>query len=115
MLNMQSTKPRSTPLATQFKFSATLSPQFEEEKEHTVHVSYSSCTSSIIYSMVSVYSDILHAVSVTRYMANPRKEYWQGKTWILQRVLQILTLYMTWLLFIITGLLDFQIPIMQAI
>mgnify|MGYP007088660313 CR=1 FL=1 len=84
MLNMQSTKPRSTPLATQFKFSETLSPQFEEEKEHTVHVSYSSATSSIMYSMVCVYSDISHAVSVvTRYMANPGKEYWQGMKWIL--------------------------------
>ena len=84
MLNMQLTKPRSTPRATQFKFSVTLSPQFEEEKEHTVHVSYSSATSSIMYTVVCIYSDISHADSVvTRYMANPGKEYWQGMKWIL--------------------------------
>ncbi|XP_073105908.1 secreted RxLR effector protein 161-like [Elaeis guineensis] len=48
-------------------------------------VSYANAVGSVMYTMVCCRLDIAHAMSsVSRYMANPRKEYWKALKWILR-------------------------------
>ncbi|KAF2308539.1 hypothetical protein GH714_010443 [Hevea brasiliensis] len=83
--NMNNTKPVTIPFATHFKLSADMSPKTDKEMEHMSNVLYSSAVGSIMYAMVCTRPDISHAVSVvSRYMACPRKEYWQAVKWILR-------------------------------
>ena len=82
---MFDSKPVSTPLATHFKLSASLSPQTDEEERFMASVPYSSAVGSIMYAMVCTRPDISQAVSVvSRYMANPGKTHWQAVKWILR-------------------------------
>jgi len=81
---MQDAKLVSTPLASHFKLSVTLSPQSTEEEEQMSHVAYAIAFGSIMYAMVCTRPDISQAVSiVSRYMGNPRKMHWQAVKWIL--------------------------------
>ncbi|KAG8472437.1 hypothetical protein CXB51_035357 [Gossypium anomalum] len=83
--NMRSAKPVSTPLATHFRLSSTLSPQSDDEIEYMSHVPYSSAVGTLMYAMVCSRPDLSYAVSaVSRYMANPGKEHWKAVQWILR-------------------------------
>ena len=82
---MQKAKPVTTPLASHFRLSASLSPQTKEEEDQMVQVPYSSAVGSIMYAMVCTRPDISQAVSVvSRYMAHPGKVHWQAVKWILR-------------------------------
>ncbi|KAG8497424.1 hypothetical protein CXB51_008733 [Gossypium anomalum] len=81
----KSAKPVSTPLAAHFRLSSALSPQSDDEIEYMSHVPYSSAVGSLMYAMVCSRPDLSYAVSaVSRYMANPGKEYWKAVQWILR-------------------------------
>ncbi|KAG8472449.1 hypothetical protein CXB51_034191 [Gossypium anomalum] len=85
MFNMRSAKPVSTPLASHFRLSSTLSPQSDDEIEYMSHVPYSSAVGSLMYAMVCSRPDLSYAVSaVSRYMTNPGKEHWKAVQWILR-------------------------------
>ena len=48
-------------------------------------VSYASIIGSLMYVMVCIRPDITHVVGVvSKYMNNPRKQYWQAVKWILK-------------------------------
>ena len=48
-------------------------------------VSYASIIGSLMYVMVCIRPDITHVVGVmSKYMSNPRKQYWQAVKWILK-------------------------------
>ena len=67
---MKNAKPVSTPFATHFKLSASLSPKSDNEKRYMARVPYSSAVGSMMHAMVCTRPDISHAVSVvSRYMA----------------------------------------------
>ena len=73
---MMSCKPVSTPLASYFRLSASLSPNSLEEEEYMSRVPYSRAVGSVMYAMVCTHLDLSHTVSsVSRYMANPGKEH----------------------------------------
>ena len=81
---MQTSKPVSTPLTTHFKLSSALSPQTKEEREHMLHVPYTSVVESIMYVMACTRPYISHAASmVSRYMDHLGKIHWQVVKWIL--------------------------------
>ncbi|KAG8485659.1 hypothetical protein CXB51_018846 [Gossypium anomalum] len=83
--NMQSAKPVSTPLAAHFRLSLALSPQSDDEIKYMSHVLYSSAVGSLMYVMICSRPDLSYTVSaVSRYMANPGKEYWKAVQWILR-------------------------------
>ena len=78
-------KPRTTPLANQFKLSKEQSPKTVEERDQMALVPYASAVGSLMYAMVCTRSDIAHAVGVVnRYMANPGKEHWKVVKWLLR-------------------------------
>ena len=71
------TKPVSTPLASHFKLSASMSPRTEEEHKHMAQIPYANAIGALMYAMVCTRPDISHAVSmVSRYMHDPRKGHW---------------------------------------
>jgi hypothetical protein len=81
--NMQDAKPVSTPLASHFKLSLDLCPTSDEDIKYMSRVPYSSVVGSLMYAMVCSHPDLAHAMSVvSRYMANPGKEYWNAVQWI---------------------------------
>jgi hypothetical protein len=73
---MENTKPVSTPIAPHFKLSSSRSPTTDLDFEYLPKVSYSSVVGSFMYAMVCSRPDLSYAMSlVSRYMANPGKEY----------------------------------------
>uniref|UniRef100_A0A3Q7GJ91 Reverse transcriptase Ty1/copia-type domain-containing protein n=1 Tax=Solanum lycopersicum TaxID=4081 RepID=A0A3Q7GJ91_SOLLC len=65
----------TTPLANHFKLSKEQSPKTIEERDYMALVPYASAVGSLILTR----PDITHAVGVvSRYMANPGKEYWKN-------------------------------------
>jgi hypothetical protein len=73
---MENTKPGSTPIAPHFKLSSSRSPTIDLDFEYLPKVSYSSVVGSFMYAMVCSRPDLSYAMSlVSRYMANPGKEY----------------------------------------
>uniref|UniRef100_A0A2N9HW24 Integrase catalytic domain-containing protein n=1 Tax=Fagus sylvatica TaxID=28930 RepID=A0A2N9HW24_FAGSY len=81
--SMLDTKPMSTPLAIHFKISGSQYPKNEEEIDNMSKVPYASALGCLMYAMVCTRPDLAHAVStVSRYMANPRKEHWNAMKWI---------------------------------
>ena len=72
--NIQNAKPASTPLATHFKLSATLSLKTDDEHNYMSGVPYSSVAGSLMYAMVCFQPDLSYAVrTVSRYMENLEK------------------------------------------
>ena len=62
----------STPLATHFKFDASVIPSTEEDKDYMSQVPCSSVLGSLMYATVCTRPDLAHAVSVvSRFMSNP--------------------------------------------
>ena len=81
--NMQNDKTVSSPLATHFKLSSTLSPQFDDDVDYMSRVPYSSAMGSLMYAMVCLCPDLSYAASaVNRYMANPGKEHQKTIQWV---------------------------------
>ncbi|PSS08126.1 Endonuclease [Actinidia chinensis var. chinensis] len=82
-----STKPVSTPLASHFRLSASMSPHTEDERKHMENIPYANAVGALMYAMVCTRPDISHAVSmVSRYMHNPGKVHWQAVKWILRYI-----------------------------
>lgn len=63
-----------------FRLSSTLSPQSDDDVDYMSWVLYSSVVRSLIYTMVCSRPDLSYTIS--RYMANPDKEYWKAFQWI---------------------------------
>uniref|UniRef100_A0A2N9EIR8 CCHC-type domain-containing protein n=1 Tax=Fagus sylvatica TaxID=28930 RepID=A0A2N9EIR8_FAGSY len=81
--SMLDAKPVSTPLANHFRLSSSQCPKNEEEIENMSKVPYASAVGCLMYAMVCTRPDLAHAVStVSRYMANPRREHWNAVKWI---------------------------------
>ncbi|KAM2012453.1 hypothetical protein ACFX1T_024318 [Malus domestica] len=81
-------KPVSTPLASHFKLSASMSPKTVEESQYMAQIPYANVVGSLMYVMVCTRPDISQAVSiVSRYMHNPGKGHWQAVKWILRYIL----------------------------
>ena len=81
--NMHDAKPVSTPLAAHFRLSSALCPVSDDDIEYMSRVPYSSAVGSLMYVMVCSRPDLSHALSVvSRYMANPGKQYWKAVQWI---------------------------------
>ena len=73
---MNNVKPVSIPLASHFKFSSSLCPNTDEEKDYMSRIPYANVVGCLMYAMVCTRPDISHAVGVvSRYMANPGKEH----------------------------------------
>ncbi|PWA94422.1 Retrovirus-related Pol polyprotein from transposon TNT 1-94 [Artemisia annua] len=73
------TKRVSTPLASQFKISAAMSPKNDAEKAYMKKVPYANAVGSLMYAMICTQPDISHAIGmVSRYMHNPGKGHWQA-------------------------------------
>uniref|UniRef100_A0A3Q7GU98 Reverse transcriptase Ty1/copia-type domain-containing protein n=1 Tax=Solanum lycopersicum TaxID=4081 RepID=A0A3Q7GU98_SOLLC len=61
------------------------SPKTAEERDHMALVPYASTVGSLMYAMVCTRHDIEHVEGVvSRYMANPGKEYWEVVKWLLR-------------------------------
>ncbi|GJT56509.1 retrovirus-related pol polyprotein from transposon TNT 1-94 [Tanacetum coccineum] len=81
------TKRVSTPLASQFKISAAMSPKDDAERAYMEKVPYANAVGSLMYAMICTRPDISHAVEmVSRYMHNPGKGHWQAVKWILRYI-----------------------------
>ena len=73
---IEKAKPVETLLPSHISLSKHQSPQSEEEREYMDRVSYANAIGNVIYIMVYCRPDIAHAMSsISRYMANPRKEH----------------------------------------
>ncbi|KAM2077718.1 hypothetical protein ACFX1R_025466 [Malus domestica] len=84
----ENSKPVSTPLASHFKLSASMSPKTIEESQYMAQIPYANVVGSLMYAMVCTRPDISQAVSiVSRYMHNPGKGHWQAVKWILRYIL----------------------------
>jgi hypothetical protein len=75
--NMHDSKTVSTPIPPHFKLSSSQSPNTDSEFEYMPKVPYSSVVGSLMYAMICSHLDLSYAMNlVSRYMANPSKEYW---------------------------------------
>ena len=55
----------------------------DDDIEYMSRVPYTSAIGSLMYAMVCSRPDLSHALSVvSRYMANPGKQYWKAVQWI---------------------------------
>lgn len=82
---MDKSKAVRTPLLGHFKLSIKQCLSTEEEKKSMDKVSYASEVSSLMYAMVCTRPDIGHAIGVvSRFLLNPRREYWEAVKWILR-------------------------------
>ncbi|KAF3657485.1 hypothetical protein FXO38_13667 [Capsicum annuum] len=63
---MQNAKPVSTPLATHFKLSTTLSPKTDDKRDYMSRVPYSSAVGSLMYAMVCSQPDLSYAFGRNR-------------------------------------------------
>ena len=74
--NMENVKSVATPLASQFRLSALLSPNTDAKRNYMCLVPYVSEVESIMYAMVCTRLDLSHAVGVvSKYMANLGNEH----------------------------------------
>jgi hypothetical protein len=81
--SMENAKPVSTPLANHFRLSTSQCPTTVEETEDMSKVPYASAVGCLMYAMVWTMPDLAHVVSVvSKYMANPGKQYWNAVKWI---------------------------------
>ena len=71
---MEKSKPISMSTVS-CKFSMSMSPQIEEEISYMSKVAYANTIGCLMYAMVCIRADIVHAISVVRYkfMARPRR------------------------------------------
>ena len=75
----------TTHFAGHFKLFFKQYPQSPEEEEEMSRVLYASAVGSLIYVMVCTKSDLTYAVStVSWFMSNPGKYYWEAVKWVLQ-------------------------------
>ena len=73
---MEKAKPVGTPLGSHFKLSKELSPTSEEDKRYMVDIPYSSAVGSLMYAMLCIRPDLVHAVGVvSQYMSNSGKKH----------------------------------------
>jgi hypothetical protein len=80
---MRDAKKVTTPIAPHFKLSSTQCPVIDEDIEYMSRVPYSSVVGFFMYAMICSCPDLSYAMSlVSRYMANPGKEYWKVVQWI---------------------------------
>eukprot|EP00253_Pinus_taeda_P005058 PITA_05058 len=71
---MDNVKPVSVPLASHFKFSSSLCPNTDEEKDYMSQIPYANVVGCLMYAMVCTRPDISHAVGVvSRYMEIRRR------------------------------------------
>ncbi|GJX90903.1 retrovirus-related pol polyprotein from transposon TNT 1-94 [Tanacetum coccineum] len=81
------TKRVSTPLASQFKISAVMSPKNDAERVYMKKVPYANVIGSLMYAMICTRPNISHDIGmVSRYMHNPGKGHWQAVKWILRYI-----------------------------
>ena len=81
---MEKSKLFSTPLATHFKFDASVIPSTEEDKDCMSRVLYSNAVGSLMYAMVCTRLDLAHAICVvSRFMSNLGKTHWEAVKWII--------------------------------
>ncbi|KAL5725484.1 hypothetical protein ACHQM5_008624 [Ranunculus cassubicifolius] len=82
---MDLAKPVSCPICAHFKMSTKHSPLRKDDIESMKKVPYASTVGSLMYAMVCTRPDIAYAVGVvSRFLANPGKEHWEGVKWILR-------------------------------
>jgi len=82
---MAEVKPVTTPLTCHFKLSSKQCPQSPKEEEEMSRVLYASVVGSLMYAMVCTRHDLVYAVStVSRFMSNPGKQYWEAMKWVLR-------------------------------
>lgn len=75
----------SSPLASHFKLSVTMTLNSEEEVEYMAQVPYANAVGKLMYAMVCTRPDIAQAVSmISRFMANLSKQRWLAVKWILR-------------------------------
>ena len=71
------------PVSTHFKLCSALCPVSDDDIEYMSKIPYSSAVGSLMHAMVCSRPDLSHALSVvSRYMANPGKQYWKAVQWI---------------------------------
>jgi hypothetical protein len=81
--SMENVKLMSTPLASHFRLSTSQCPKIVEETEDMSKVSYANAVRCLMYAMVCSRPDLAQAVSVvSKFMANPGKQYWDVVKWI---------------------------------
>jgi ATP-binding cassette subfamily B (MDR/TAP) protein 1 len=74
--NMPDAKEFTTPIAPHSKLSSTQCPVTDEDIGYMSRLPYSSAVGSLMYAIVCSRPDLSYAMSlVSRYMANPGKEY----------------------------------------
>ena len=82
---MAKVKAINTLLSTHFKLSYNQSPSNEEENKDMDRVPYASVVESLMYDMVCTRPDLAHVVgSVSRFLSNPKIEYWNTVKWIMR-------------------------------
>nr|GEU35065.1 retrovirus-related Pol polyprotein from transposon TNT 1-94 [Tanacetum cinerariifolium] len=73
------------PLGAHFKVSLKDCPSNDWDVERMSKVPYANAVGSLMYLMVCTRPDISYAVSiVSKYLANPGKNYWEAVKWILK-------------------------------
>lgn len=83
--NIKDAKPMSTLLGVHFKLSKEQSAKIAKEHANMENVPYASTIGSLMYAMVCIRPNIVHAVgAVSRYMNNPCKTHWEAIKWILR-------------------------------
>ncbi|RDY04289.1 hypothetical protein CR513_12008, partial [Mucuna pruriens] len=82
---MENAKTVSTPLATHFKLSSRHSHSNEAKKTNMSKVPYASAMGSLMYAMMCTTPDIAYVVgTISRFLSNPSKEYYNAFKWILR-------------------------------
>ncbi|GJZ35815.1 retrovirus-related pol polyprotein from transposon TNT 1-94 [Tanacetum coccineum] len=82
---MNNGKSVSAPLGAHFKVSLKDCQSNDLDVERMSKVPYANVVGSLMYLMVCTIPDIAYAVSiVSRYLANPGKNYWEAVKWILK-------------------------------
>ena len=83
--NMHNAKPVSILLVNHYKLSKSSCSSSKKEIEEMSSILYSSVMGSLMYAMVCTRLDIAHSVgTVSRFLSNPGKEYWETAKWILR-------------------------------
>lgn len=74
---MLEAKTVSTPITGHFKLSVIHSLETDKDLQYMEGIPYSNATGSLMYTMVCTRPDLAYSASmVSRFMANPGKEYW---------------------------------------
>ena len=82
--NMAKVKPVTTFLAGHFKLSSNQCLNTQEEEDEMSR-SHASTVGSLMYSMICTRPDLAYAIStVSQFMSNPGKQYWEAVKWVLQ-------------------------------